>query len=159
LRRQPLSAKQRVLLTRILIVVIGLYILAWGLFYEGGDAIWDYMAITGAIYFTGAFALLAGGLYWSRASSWGANAALVAGASAIFGLEPVRVPTVQTVGRLLGHKLGDEAAANFFSSAQIGITSVILTCVVFVVVSLAFPDPPRANDQQSVGGPWEGESA
>ncbi|MCP4816155.1 MAG: hypothetical protein GY888_26870, partial [Planctomycetaceae bacterium] len=134
------------------------YILAWGLFYEGGDAIWDYMAITGAIYFTGAFALLAGGLYWSRASTWGANAALVAGASAIFGLEPVRVPTVQTVARLLGHEMENKAAADFFSSAQIGIASVILTCVVFVVVSLVFPDPPGANDLHSTEALQEGES-
>ena len=158
LRRKPLSVEHRVLLTRILIVVIGLYILAWGLFYEGGDAIWDYMAITGAIYFTGAFALLAGGLYWNRASSWGANAALVAGASAIFGLEPVRVPTVQTVARLLGREMENKAAADFFSSAQIGIASVVLTCVVFVVVSLVFPDPPGANDLHSTEALQEGES-
>jgi len=158
LRRKPLSVEHRVLLTRILIVVIGLYILAWGLFYEGGDAIWDYMAITGAIYFTGAFALLAGGLYWNRASSWGANAALVAGASAVFGLEPVRVPTVQTVARLLGHEMENKAAADFFSSAQIGIASVILTCVVFVVVSLVFPDPPGVKDLHSAESLQEGES-
>ena len=55
LRREPLSIPSRVRLTRILIVVIGGYILAWGLFYEGGDDVWDYMSITGAIYFTGAF--------------------------------------------------------------------------------------------------------
>jgi SSS family solute:Na+ symporter len=156
LRRKPLTVGQRVNLTRVLIVVIGLYILGWGLFYEGGDAIWDYMAITGAIYFTGAFALLAGGIYWKRASTAGANCALVAGASAIFGLEPVRVPLVKLAGHSVGREFSRTEAAEFFSSAQIGIGSVILTCLVFVVVSLFFPDQPAKDsvvdwDQESEG--------
>ena len=46
--------------------------------------------MTGAIYFTGAFSLLAGGLYWHRASSTGATLALVAGITAVVGLSPVQ---------------------------------------------------------------------
>ena len=145
LRRKPLSVRQRVNLTRLLIVVIGIYILAWGLFYEGGDAIWDYMAITGAIYFTGAFALLAGGLYWKRASRWGANCALLAGASALFGLEPLRVLLVNFGRRGLGLNLGTGAAKDVLSSAQVGIASVLLTGLVFVVVSLLVPDSARRS--------------
>ena len=74
----------------MLIVAIGLYVLYWGLIYRGKDDIWDYMAVTGAIYFTGAFALLLGGLYWQRASSTGAFLALLAGMTAIIGLGPVQ---------------------------------------------------------------------
>ena len=59
---RPLSHEARILLTRAFIVIIGLYVLYWGLVYEGRDDIWDYMAVTGAIYFSGAFALLLGGL-------------------------------------------------------------------------------------------------
>ena len=80
----------RVRITRILIILIGLYILYWGLIYEGEEDIWDYMAVTGAIYFTGAFSLLAGGLYWHRASSTGAVLALLAGTTAVIGLSPVQ---------------------------------------------------------------------
>lgn len=80
----------RIKITRILIILIGLYILYWGLVYEGKDDVWDYMAVTGAIYFTGAFSLLAGGLYWHRASSTGAVLALLAGTTAIVGLSPVQ---------------------------------------------------------------------
>ncbi len=80
----------RIKITRILIVLIGFYILYWGLFYGGEEDIWDYMAITGAIYFTGAFALLFGGLYWKRASSTGAILGLIAGMTAIIGLGPVQ---------------------------------------------------------------------
>ena len=75
--KQRLDNPTRIKITRILIVLIGLYILYWGLFYTGEEDIWDYMAVTGAIYFTGAFSLLFGGLYWHRASSTGAVLALL----------------------------------------------------------------------------------
>ena len=88
--KDRLDNPTRVRITRILIVIIGLYILYWGIIYPGSDDIWDYMAVTGAIYFTGAFALLAGGLYWHRASSTGAVLALLAGTTAIIGLSPVQ---------------------------------------------------------------------
>lgn len=124
-----LDTKRRILLTRVLIVVIGLYVLYWGLIYEGDDDIWDYMAVTGAIYFTGAFALLVGGLYWKPASSTGAVLALLAGASAVLGLAPVQT--------WLGHRLGVDVT---ISSARVGLFSVALSVVALVVGSLLFPD-------------------
>jgi Na+/proline symporter len=48
------------------------------------------MAISGAIYFTGAIALLVFGLYWKRASKVGAYSALACGFIAIIGLKPVQ---------------------------------------------------------------------
>ncbi|GAI01567.1 unnamed protein product, partial [marine sediment metagenome] len=78
------------LLTRIFIVAIGIFILVWGLWYDLGQDLWDYMAISGAIYFTGAIALLVFGLYWKRASKVGAYLALVCGFGAISGLKPVQ---------------------------------------------------------------------
>ena len=88
--KERLDNPTRIKITRILIVLIGLYILYWGLFYTGEEDIWDYMAVTGAIYFTGAFSLLVGGLYWHRASSTGAVLALMAGITAVIGLGPVQ---------------------------------------------------------------------
>ena len=88
--KERLDNPTRIKITRILIVLIGLYILYWGLFYTGEEDIWDYMAVTGAIYFTGAFSLLVGGLYWQRASSTGAVLALVTGITAVIGLGPVQ---------------------------------------------------------------------
>lgn len=127
LRSAPMSAKERIRFTRIMIVVIGLFIWAWGLLYDGGDDVWDYMAITGAIYFTGAIPLLVGGLYWSRASTVGAKLSLLAGCSAVLGLEPLR-----------------EAVKNALqlpalTAAHVGLFTVGLTTTVFVVGSLAFP--------------------
>jgi SSS family solute:Na+ symporter len=88
--KNGLSSKARLLLTRIFIIAIGIFILVWGLWYDLGQDLWDYMAISGAIYFTGAIALLVFGLYWKRASKVGAYSALTCGFIAIIGLKPVQ---------------------------------------------------------------------
>ncbi len=62
-RSIELNQRQRVLLTRVLIVLIGVAIYAVSLLYQLGQNLWDYMAVTGAIYYSGAFALLSAGLY------------------------------------------------------------------------------------------------
>ncbi|MHC4681713.1 MAG: sodium:solute symporter family transporter, partial [Planctomycetota bacterium] len=49
--KNGLSSKTRLLLTRVFIVAIGIFILVWGLWYDLGQDLWDYMAISGAIYF------------------------------------------------------------------------------------------------------------
>ncbi len=120
---RPLSSKKKVRLSRIFIVLIGGFVLYWGLFYKGSEDIWDYMAVTGAIYFTGAFALLIGGLYWKRASSTGAFLALIGGIGALAGLTPVQA--------LLGIEM---------SSARVGLASVIGTLILMIFGSLIFPD-------------------
>ncbi len=152
LTTKPLSTRTRVLLTRISIVVIGIYIWAWGLFYDGDDDIWDYMAITGAIYFTGAFALLAGGLYWKRASSAGAFCALLAGWSAIIGLAPIRDPVASMLLNAMGRDSSVEAAAEFLTSARVGLGTICFTLIVFVVVSLLFPDRAKRELAASTKG-------
>lgn len=120
---RPLTSRRKITLSRIFIVLIGGFVLYWGLFYKGSEDIWDYMAVTGAIYFTGAFALLLGGLYWKRASTTGAFMALIGGLGAILGLTPVQ--------DLLGIEL---------SSARVGLLSVIGTILLMVIGSLLFPD-------------------
>ncbi|NOY81385.1 MAG: sodium:solute symporter family protein [Kiritimatiellaeota bacterium] len=137
-----LSTKGRILLTRVLIVIIGLYILWWGLFYEGKQDIWDYMAVTGAIYFTGAFALLLGGLYWKRASSTGAVLALVSGCSAILGLEPVQ--------KLLNFPALEKALGFQFTGARVGLFTIVFTLTVMIAGSLLFPDPLKTEPASPV---------
>jgi SSS family solute:Na+ symporter len=132
---RPLASKRKVNLSRIFIVMIGGFVLYWGLFYKGSEDVWDYMAVTGAIYFTGAFALLLGGLYWKRASTTGAFIALIGGLGAILGLTPVQ--------DLLGIEM---------SSARVGLLSILGTLVLMVIGSLLFPDrhhhkePKTASD-------------
>ncbi len=113
---------------RVLIVICGGFMFYWGLFYQGGDDIWDYLAITGAIYFTGAIPLMIGGLYWKLASPTGAKASLFAGLTALFGLEPVR---------------------NFFNisldASIIGLTSVLIATLCFITGSVLFPKGQSAT--------------
>jgi SSS family solute:Na+ symporter len=146
--REPLSTSARVRLTRILIVVIGAYIWVWGLFYTGSDDIWDYMAITGAIYFTGAFALLAGGLYWKRASSTGAACALLAGFTAILGLGPVRQWAGGILLSWMGRAATPEAIDATLGGERVGLATIGFTLVVFIIGSLLCPDSKRPEPSQ-----------
>jgi SSS family solute:Na+ symporter len=78
--RQPLSAKAKLLITRSLVLAIGLFLLVYGLWYELHGNAWDYLAVTGMIYLSSIFTLLVSALYWPRATAAGAYAALVLGA-------------------------------------------------------------------------------
>jgi SSS family solute:Na+ symporter len=127
--KKGLSSKARLLLARIFIVAIGIFILVWGLWYDLGQDLWDYMAISGAIYFTGAIALLVFGLYWKRASKVGAYLALICGFGAILGLKPVQA--------LVGVNV---------SSAIVGLTVIALTIAVMVAGSLVFPDRSKPSE-------------
>jgi SSS family solute:Na+ symporter len=118
------------------------------------------MAVTGAIYFAGAFAVLTGGRYWKRASSTGAVLALLAGGAAVLGLTPVQAG----VGRLLTSISGiipgladllvridgvSLDAANpgallvNIPSARVGLISIAVTITAMVVGSLLFPDKKK----------------
>lgn len=128
--KNGLSSRTRLLLTRVFIVAIGIFILVWGLWYDLGQDLWDYMAISGAIYFTGAIALLVFGLYWKRASKVGAYLALLCGFGAVVGLKPVQA--------LLGIEV---------SSAIVGLTVIALAMVLMVAGSLLFPAGSTSRKQ------------
>lgn len=77
-----MSGQTRILLTRVWVVLIGLYLIAFGLFFYTPD-IWKFLAGTGTIYLSGASAVVILGLYWKRASSLGAGVALLLGVSGV----------------------------------------------------------------------------
>ena len=125
---EPLSGKQltsklKINISRFIIFILGIYILYWGLFYNGTDSIWSYLGITGAIYFTGAITVLILGLYWKAASSTGAILALVGGLSALVGLEPIR-----------------NALSITYMPEQIGIITLCFTFLLMFLGSILFPD-------------------
>lgn len=140
LRKEPLSTAARVRLTRIFIVLMGGYVLYWGLFYRGGEDIWDYMAVTGGIYFTGAFAILVLGIYWKGTSSFGAILGLLSGLLMLFGLEPIQ--------RAVGLKYVDESGADveLLTSPQIGLITVAAAVVLTIAGSLWKPDEQSSAD-------------
>lgn len=75
-----IPAAWRIRITRILIVCLGAFLLLWGLWYEVKGAVWGYLAVTGTMYLAGSMALMAFGMYWSRANTTGAYLALLGGA-------------------------------------------------------------------------------
>ncbi|MDP6777473.1 MAG: sodium:solute symporter family protein, partial [Candidatus Latescibacteria bacterium] len=117
---ETLSTRARLLLSRAFIFIIGAFLLVWGLWYDLGQDLWDYMAISGAIYFTGAFALLCLGLYWKRASTTGAYLALFAGIASIVGLVPVK--------KALGLEV--------LTAAHVGLGAASLSLILMFVGSL-----------------------
>ena len=68
---ERLTTRWRLALSRVFILVIGLFLLVWGLWYDLGQDLWDYMAVSGAIYFTGAFTLLLPDCTGSGRVPWG----------------------------------------------------------------------------------------
>jgi SSS family solute:Na+ symporter len=83
------------------------------------------MAITGAIYFTGAFAVLVGGIYWKGGSRIGAYGAFLVSLLNIVALAPMQ--------KLLGVKWPG-------NGEWPGLVIVPATIVVYVLLSVLFPD-------------------
>ena len=125
---KKLASKLKINISRFIIFLLGLYILYWGLFYEGSDSIWSYLGITGAIYFSGAITVLVAGLYWEKASEMGAILALFGGLSALIGLEPIR--------KILLINLQPE---------EIGLLSLLFTIFMMILGSLLFPNNKKGN--------------
>jgi len=80
--RKKLTERGSITLTRMVAIIIGIYLLVFGLFYEIPTTAFQYIAVTGAMYTSGAFSCVAGGLYWRKANSTGAYIALMLGAIA-----------------------------------------------------------------------------
>jgi len=124
---KELSSNFKIKITRIIIVLLGIYIFYWGMFYNGSDSIWDYLGITGAIYFTGAIVVILFGLYWKKASSNGAFLALIGGLSCLLGLEPIR----------------EYFSIPINNPALIGLISLGISCSLMIIGSIISPDKSK----------------
>jgi SSS family solute:Na+ symporter len=82
LRAKDFSEKTTIWLIRGFATVIGVFLLVFGLWYQLPDTAYQYLFITGAMYTAGALGCVAAGIYWSKANSVGAYAALIMGALA-----------------------------------------------------------------------------
>ena len=67
-------------LIRILVVIVGLGMLGFGLWYEVPETVYQYLVITGTMYSAGALGCVAFGLYWKKANTPGAYISLTLGA-------------------------------------------------------------------------------
>jgi SSS family solute:Na+ symporter len=130
-----LGTKARLAWARTLIFLIGVFLLVWSLWYPLEQDLWDYMAVSGSIYYIGAFVLLVGGIYWQRASSAGAYAALGCGVLGVFGLTQLRELLAGGVAWMAGWEKPPG-----ITEAHVVLTVVSLATVAMVVGSLVFPD-------------------
>ncbi|WP_411031054.1 sodium:solute symporter family protein [Spongiimicrobium sp. 3-5] len=73
------SDKKGLLWNRILIGLIGIFLLLYGLWYPLKGDLWVYMQVTGTIYLASMSVLLIAACYWREANNWGAIAAIVVG--------------------------------------------------------------------------------
>ena len=77
--KRKLSERIRLTINRVLIVLIGLFLLWWGVFYTPPKSYFLYQQVTGTMYLAGALATVFLGLYWKRANTAGAFAATAVG--------------------------------------------------------------------------------
>lgn len=80
--KHEMSESVTIKLTRIITTCIGVFILVFGLWYELPATVFQYTAITGAMYAAGAFGCVVAGLYWKKANIVGAYSSLFFGAIA-----------------------------------------------------------------------------
>lgn len=130
--RSRLTERQEIKVTRICIIFIGIFLMVWGVWYELPESVWTYMMVTGTIYLSGAATALIGGIYWKRASSTGAVAALAAGLLSILGIDPIL--------NLLNRLLCESSFGFQISKEVLGLFNYIFCVIVFVLFSLLFPD-------------------
>jgi len=136
LASKRMSQRSRIVLTRTFLVMIAVFLVIWGLWYDLGQDLWDYMAVSGSIYFTGAFAILLLGLYWKLASTAGAFSALFIGTLAVIGLKPVQ--------KFL--QLDDFFIEEGIESHHIGLTVSFIAVIGMMLVSLLVPDKKERTE-------------
>lgn len=118
------SDKHRTLLMRFGILLIGVFMYCWGLYYEISETVFRYITLTGSLAYAGMLTGLAGGIYWKHSSTGGAYMAFVA--SAIPPLIALANPSVSTT--------------------TAGLLSFILAPLCLVAGSFIFP---KRNPQSS----------
>jgi SSS family solute:Na+ symporter len=81
LRRRADSERLGLLINRMIVALIGVFLLFYGLLYKLEGRLWDYLTTTGTVYLSSMSVLLIACCYWKGANNWGAAAAIVMGAT------------------------------------------------------------------------------
>jgi len=122
-RKKTFGDKKRMLLMRIGIIIIGVFIYYWGIYYEFSETVFRYIALTGSLAFAGTLTGVAGGIYWKKASTGGAYLAFLA--SAIPPIISLAIPEISTT--------------------YAGLLSFVLAPLCLVFGSYLFPDKKDKN--------------
>ncbi len=126
-RKTKWSERRGLFWNRVIITLIGVFLLVFGLLYKlPGDA-WEYLLVTGTIYFASLSTMLIACCYWKRANSWGAAGAIIVGA-----VIPLTFLVMQVIP-------GTAHIAEWIGSNYSGIAAFVATAVAMVVGSLLKP--------------------
>ena len=118
------SEKRAIFINRILIGIIGIFLLLYGLWYPLKSDLWIYMTLTATIYSVSVSTLLIAACYWEKANDWGAFATIIVGALIPGGfLVAQQIPTLSPI---------TDAIGPYYS----GIASFIFAWIAMVVGSL-----------------------
>ena len=140
---RPLSSRESILVTRVLIVLIGAALIIVGIWVSLPDRLWPYLIITGSVWLSGATTCMLGGMYWSRASSTGATIGLLAGFIQMLALfvEPIQRTLAGWLGHLNAEGVVDTAQVSYYiNNYSIMVAGYVAVIVLFIVGSLLFPD-------------------
>jgi SSS family solute:Na+ symporter len=111
---------------RIGIIIIGVFIYFWGIYYEFSETVFRYIVLTGSLAFAGTLICVVGGIYWKKASTGGAYMAFFA--SAIPPILSLAMPAISTT--------------------HAGLLSFVLAALCLLIGSYLFPEK-RAEDRGS----------
>ena len=81
LHKNQWANRKALYVNRLIVALIGLFLLLYGLWYPLEGDLWVYLQVTGTIYLSSMSVILIAACYWDKANDWGAIAAIVAGST------------------------------------------------------------------------------
>jgi SSS family solute:Na+ symporter len=135
-RKTAWSDKAGLFWNRVIIALIGIFLLLYGLWYPLKGDLWTYLGVTGTIYLASISVLLISACYWKRSNSWGASASIIVSAIIpasylVFEQLPVTADLARQVGP-------------YYS----GIAAYLLSALAMVVGTLVKPPGGQPRYQE-----------
>ena len=137
-RKTSWSDKTGLFWNRVIIAVIGIFLLLYGLWYPLKGDLWTYLGVTGTIYLASISVLLISACYWKRSNSWGAAGAIIV--SAI-------IPTLYLVFEQFPATAGLAREVGPYYS---GIAAYVLSALAMVVGTLVKPNGGQTRYEENV---------
>jgi len=132
-RKTKWAEKKGLLWNRMIVGLIGIFLLFYGLWYPLKGDLWTYLGVTGTIYLSSISVLLIACCYWKKANSWGAAAAIFFGAVIpVSFLAMEQIKSTAALARRIGP---------YYS----GIATYLIVGAAMVIGSLIKPKPRPAR--------------
>jgi SSS family solute:Na+ symporter len=146
------SEKRGLLWNRMIVAMIGLFLLFYGLWYNLEGDVLDYLYLTGTIYMASISILLISACYWPRANSWGAVATIIIGATIpllyLVLTQFWRVPVLDASGAAVmanGVAVTESPIVKLVGPAWSGVATFALAGLGMVIGSLLKPGNKTTN--------------